>query len=98
MYPKQKPLSGRWVTVTDHSVFFQKSIASGMLGSVEASEIQADVDAQRTVGTIVETRAECKCAQPNIHLPVLLALGLWTLMDVSDVKVTDEDSFPVPQH
>ena len=58
MYPKQKPLSGRRVTVADDPVFFQKSIASGMLGSVDASEIQADVDAQRTVGTIVENRAE----------------------------------------
>ena len=44
MYPTQKLLSGRWVTVADDPVFFQKSIASGMLGSVEATEIQADVD------------------------------------------------------
>ena len=50
LYPTQKLLSGRWVTVADDPVFFQKSIASGMLGSVEAYA--------QTVGMIVENRAK----------------------------------------
>ena len=40
--PKTNPLNGRWVTVTGGDAeFIKKSIASGMLGSAEASKIQA---------------------------------------------------------
>ena len=40
--PKTNPLNGRWVTVTGGGAeFIKKSIASGMLGSAEASKIQA---------------------------------------------------------
>ena len=39
--PKTNPLNGRWVTVTGcDAEFIKKSIASGMLGSAEASKIQ----------------------------------------------------------
>ena len=40
--PKTNPLNGRWVTVTGSDAeFIKKSIASGMLGSAEASKVQA---------------------------------------------------------
>ena len=40
--PKTNPLNGRWVTVTrGDAEFIKKSIACGMLGSAEASKIQA---------------------------------------------------------
>ena len=40
--PKTNPWNGRWVTVTGGDAeFIKKSIASGMLGSAEASKIQA---------------------------------------------------------
>ena len=40
--PKTNPLNGRWLTVTGGDAeFIKKSIASGMLGSAEASKIQA---------------------------------------------------------
>ena len=43
--PETNPLNGRWVTVTGGDAeFIKKSIASGMLGSAEASKIEADVD------------------------------------------------------
>ena len=49
--PKTNPLNGRWVTVTGGDAeFIKKSIASGMLGSAEASKIQADVDTKKTGG------------------------------------------------
>ena len=40
--PKTNPLNGRWVTASGGDAeFIKKSIASGMLGSAEASKIQA---------------------------------------------------------
>ena len=57
--PKTNPLNGRCVTVTGGDAeFIKKSIASGMLGSAEASKIQADVDTKKTGGMFLENDAE----------------------------------------
>ena len=45
--PETNPLNGRWETVSGGDAeFINKSIAIGMLGSAEASNIQADVDTE----------------------------------------------------
>ena len=55
--------------------------------------LRVDVDAQKAGGMFVENRAEWKCARSMFHFTEPFALGFWTLVDVSDTKVTDEDGF-----
>ena len=64
-----------------------KEIPLPALWVIEASDVQADADTQKTGGVFVEHCAERKCAQSPF------ALGFWTLMDVCNVKVTDEVGF-----
>ena len=64
----------------------ERDSASCFVGN-EASDVQADVDTQKTCAVIVEDRAQRKCAQSPF------ALGFWTLMDVCNVKLTGEVGF-----